>query len=48
MKAVIGISGSIIIDQGGRFPGYKRAYVNDTYVQSVLDAEASLYRAYYK
>ncbi|CAN2255425.1 gamma-glutamyl-gamma-aminobutyrate hydrolase family protein [Bacillus vallismortis] len=38
MKPVIGISGSIIIDQGGRFPGYKRAYVNDTYVQSVLDA----------
>ncbi|MCI3987207.1 gamma-glutamyl-gamma-aminobutyrate hydrolase family protein, partial [Bacillus vallismortis] len=27
-----------IIDQGGLFPGYKSAYVNDTYVQSVLDA----------
>ncbi|WP_226584601.1 gamma-glutamyl-gamma-aminobutyrate hydrolase family protein [Halobacillus litoralis] len=36
MKPLIGISGSIIIDQGGRFPGYDRAYVNNDYVQSVL------------
>ncbi|GGD12289.1 gamma-glutamyl-gamma-aminobutyrate hydrolase family protein [Pontibacillus salipaludis] len=38
MKPLIGISGSIIIDQGGRFPGYDRAYVNNDYVQSVLRA----------
>lgn len=38
MKPLIGISGSIIVDEGGRFPGYKRAYVNDDYVQSVLRA----------
>ncbi|MGV2620704.1 gamma-glutamyl-gamma-aminobutyrate hydrolase family protein [Halobacillus sp. ACCC02827] len=39
MRPLIGISGSIIIDQGGRFPGYDRAYVNNDYVQSVLRAE---------
>ncbi|KGX92962.1 glutamine amidotransferase [Pontibacillus halophilus JSM 076056 = DSM 19796] len=38
MTALIGVSGSIIIDQDGRFPGYKRAYVNDDYIQSVLRA----------
>lgn len=37
-KPIIGISGSIIIDQGGRFPGYKRSYVNDDYIQSVINA----------
>lgn len=35
-KPIIGISGSLIIDQGGMFPGYERAYVNDDYVQSVV------------
>src|SRR5659263_75405 len=35
---IIGISGSLIIDQGGNFPGYERAYVNNDYVQSVANA----------
>jgi len=38
MKPIIGISGGHLIDSGGRFPGYKRAYVNDDYVQSVVKA----------
>ncbi|CAM2941773.1 gamma-glutamyl-gamma-aminobutyrate hydrolase family protein [Hathewaya histolytica] len=37
-KPVIGISGSLIIDNGGMFPGYKRSYVNDDYVQAVINA----------
>ena len=37
-KPVIGISSSIIIDQGGMFPGYKRSYVNKDYVDSVIQA----------
>lgn len=37
-KPIIGISGSIIIDQGGMFPGYKRSYVNDDYIDSVVQA----------
>lgn len=36
MKKVIGISGSILIDKGAVFPGYKRAYVNNDYIQAVL------------
>lgn len=36
MKKVIGISGSILIDKGTVFPGYKRSYVNNDYVQAVL------------
>lgn len=36
MKKIIGISGSILIDEKGMFPGYKRAYVNDDYIQSVI------------
>lgn len=35
---IIGISGSIMKDDGGMFPGYKRAYVNDDYIQAVLNA----------
>lgn len=35
-KPIIGISGSIIVDQGGMFPGYERAYVNYDYVNSVV------------
>ena len=35
---IIGISGSIMKDSGGMFPGYKRAYVNDDYIQAVLNA----------
>lgn len=37
-KVIVGISGSYIIDNGGMFPGYKRAYVNDDYVDSVVRA----------
>lgn len=35
-KPVIGISGSVIIDGGGNFPGYRRSYVNEDYVYSVI------------
>lgn len=34
-KPLIGIVGNLLIDQGGMFPGYERAYVNNDYVQSV-------------
>lgn len=37
-KPIIGISGSFMIDHGGMFPGYKRAYVNNDYVRSVAMA----------
>lgn len=37
-KPVIGISGSLIIDQGGMFPGYRRSYVNHDYILSVIQA----------
>jgi len=37
-RPMIGISGSMIIDQGGMFPGYERVYVNNDYVQSVAMA----------
>ena len=36
MKPIIGISGSVIIDDGGIFPGYRRSYVNEDYVDSVI------------
>lgn len=35
-KPIIGISGSIIIDSSGSFAGYKRSYVNNDYVCSVI------------
>lgn len=35
-KIVVGISGSVIVDQGGIFPGYRRSYVNEDYVLSVI------------
>lgn len=35
-KPIIGISGSEIIDEGGMFPGYRRSYVNEDYVDSVV------------
>ncbi|WP_437184435.1 gamma-glutamyl-gamma-aminobutyrate hydrolase family protein [Vagococcus intermedius] len=38
MKPIIGISGSLIIDEGGMFPGYKRSYVNNDYIASVISA----------
>ncbi|MFT8316185.1 MAG: gamma-glutamyl-gamma-aminobutyrate hydrolase family protein [Clostridium sp.] len=37
-KPIVGISGSFIVDQGGMFPGYRRAYVNDDYVRAVAMA----------
>ena len=33
---IIGISGNLLIDEGGMFPGYERAYVNNDYIQSVV------------
>lgn len=38
-KPIIGISGSIIIDGSGNFPGYRRSYVNEDYVKSVIKME---------
>ena len=35
-KLIIGISGSILVDNNGSFAGYERAYVNKYYVESVL------------
>jgi putative glutamine amidotransferase len=35
MKPHIGISGNILVDQTGPFPGYKRAYVNQDYIEAV-------------
>ncbi|AKN30602.1 glutamine amidotransferase [Clostridium carboxidivorans P7] len=40
-KPLIGIVGNLLIDQGGMFPGYERAYVNNDYVQSVAKAGGS-------
>lgn len=40
MKPVIGISGSILINKGNAFSGYRRAYVNQDYVESILRAGA--------
>lgn len=37
-KPIIGISGSLMYDQGGMFPGYERAYVNNDYIEAVLRA----------
>lgn len=37
-KPIIGISGSIIVDQGGMFPGYTRCYVNEDYIKAVIQA----------
>ncbi len=42
-KAKIGISGSLLIDEGGMFPGYERAYVNNDYIQSVAMCKAVPY-----
>lgn len=38
MKPVIGISGSILVNKGNAFTGYRRSYVNQDYVESVLRA----------
>lgn len=35
-KPIIGISGSVIIDSSGSFAGYRRSYVNEDYVKSVI------------
>ncbi len=37
-RPIIGISGSMMIDEGGMFPGYERAYVNNDYIQAVIRA----------
>lgn len=33
---IIGISGGLLIDEGGMFPGYERAYVNNDYISAVI------------
>jgi len=38
MKPVIGISGSILINKGDTFLGYRRSYVNQDYVEAILRA----------
>lgn len=40
---IIGISGNLLIDEGGMFPGYERAYVNNDYIQSVVMCKAIPY-----
>lgn len=35
-KPIIGISGSILVDKSGSFAGYRRSYVNEDYVKSVI------------
>lgn len=42
-RPIIGITASILIDEGGMFPGYERAYVNNDYVQSVVAAGGTPY-----
>ena len=37
-RAVIGISTGLITDDGGMFPGYRRIYVNEDYINAVLAA----------
>ena len=37
-RPIVGVTGSLIIDEGGMFPGYERAYVNNDYIQSVMMA----------
>lgn len=39
-QPLIGISGSHMIDGSGPFAGYRRSYVNDDYVQSIVEAGA--------
>ena len=38
MKPIIGISGNILVNKTDTFSGYKRAYVNHDYVESVIRA----------
>ena len=37
-KPIIGISGSILLTEGGLFSGYRRSYVNQDYIESVIEA----------
>ncbi len=37
-KPIIGISGSILLTEGGIFAGYRRSYVNQDYIESVIEA----------
>lgn len=37
-KALMGIVGNLLFDEGGMFPGYDRAYVNNDYVQTTVMA----------
>lgn len=42
-KPLIGIVGNLLFDEGGMFPGYERAYVNNDYVQTVVMAGGAPY-----
>ena len=35
-KPIIGISGNILVTEGGKFNGYERAYVNHAYIEAVI------------
>lgn len=35
-KPIIGISAGVLTDEGGMFPGYRRTYVNEDYITSVI------------
>lgn len=37
-KPIIGLSGSIIVETDGMFPGYRRSFVNEDYIQAVIRA----------
>lgn len=37
-KPIIGISGNFLIDNSGIFPGYERAYVNNDYVNAIIES----------
>ena len=37
-RPLIGVSGSHMVDDHGTFAGYHRAYVNDDYIRSVVEA----------
>lgn len=39
-KPIIGISTSVLVDEGGGFPGYERILINKDYVSSVISAGA--------
>lgn len=39
-KPVIGVTANSLFSEGGAFPGMERVYVNQTYIHSVIEADA--------